>query len=556
MKMTDEIDAARIDRHGRRGDRRLIPMVVWVGLICFAVACGATRTASATPQINLDNIITSVRVFPNLNFVFPIALVQLPGESGRWYVAEQGGKVFSFPDDNDVTEKQLALDITEQLGGIFFDDSQQWGITGIAVHVSSAAATMGEVVLFVAYNAKSTEDGSVTSFVSRFRSSDGGLTFDEASETMLFVVPQRNKIHHLGQVVFGPDGYLYIGFGDGGVRPTAQDLNDLRGSILRVDVNGAEPYAIPGDNPLVGTGQREEIFTWGWRNPWRFSLDAVTGDLWAGDVGGNDREEVTRAVPGRSHGWPAWEGTLCIIETPCDGIDNVLPELEYDHDTGTAAIGGYVYRGTLIPALQGMYIFSDWSRGKRLWAVLYDAEGRGKLVTLGWIAGESERPSGFAVDRQNELYHVSAQDDDGGIYKIVPNEDVDHCKRYPRFRFAAGKCAVELAVAIGNADRVRRDRGAGRTPAGACATVVASAASPLRGFADARISHRAESGRFYGRQTLLRQSPWIAWPGGVLATRSRREAPVGIGRFDYLWTWGAGGGHLCPAAGRVAQSGA
>jgi glucose/arabinose dehydrogenase len=374
-------------------------------------------------QDDLNNIITSVRVFPNLSFTFPISLVQLPGDDGRWFIAEQGGKIFSFLNDDQVAEKQLVLDITTQLGGIFFEDSQQWGITAIALHTNSSEMSelTGEVALFVAYNAKSSEDGSVTSFVSRFLSQDDGQTFETNSEEILFSVPQLSVTHHVGQLVFGPDGYLYIGFGDGSMSSTAQDLNDVRGSILRIDVNGPGLYTIPTDNPLVGTGQREEIFTWGWRNPWRFSLDAMTGDLWVGDVGNTDREEVTRAVPGRSHGWPYWEGTLC-HEPSCEGFANVLPEFEYDHDTGTAVIGGYVYRGTLIPALQGIYVFSDWSRGKQLWAVLYDAKGKGELGLLGTIAAESGRPSGYAQDHQGELYHLSAQDEDAGIYKIVPKE--------------------------------------------------------------------------------------------------------------------------------------
>lgn len=384
---------------------------------------GLARPSQAVPQVNLNDIITSVRVFPNLNFVFPIALMQLSGDDDRWFVAEQGGKIFSFLNDDQVTDKQLVLDITERLGGIFFDDSQQWGITGIALHTNTSDTSdlAGQLVLFVAYNARSPEDGSVTSFVSRFLSSDGGQTFDAASEAMLFSVPQRSVTHHVGHLAFGPDGYLYIGFGDGAMPMTAQDLNDVRGSILRVDVNGPGLYSIPADNPLVGTDQSEEIYVWGLRNPWRFSLDTPTGDLWIGDVGFNDREEVTLAIPGRSHGWPFLEGTLC-REMTCDDMDHVPPVLEYDHNTGTAVIGGHVYRGALIPPLQGMYIFSDWSRGRRIWAILFDIEGQGKLVTLGWISADSERPSGYGQDNQGELYHVSAQDEDGGIYKIVPNE--------------------------------------------------------------------------------------------------------------------------------------
>lgn len=396
----------------------------WIGWIVLLSLMGLARTSPAEPQVNLNDIITSVRVFPNLSFMRPMSLVQLPGDDSHWYLAEQGGRVYRFVNDDQVTDKQVILNITEQLGGIFFDSSQQWGITGIALHANASETDLGgQVVLFVAYNARSTEDGSVTSFVSRFLSRDGGQTFDADSEAMLFAVPQRSVTHHVGHVVFGPDRYLYIGFGDGAMPITAQELSDVRGSILRIDVNVGSTalYAIPADNPLVGPGQREEIYTWGWRNPWRFSFDAPTGSLWVGDVGFNDREEVTRAVPGGNHGWPFLEGTLC-RETSCEGLDTVPPELEYNHDTGTAVIGGYVYRGTLIPALQGLYIFSDWSRGRQLWTILYDAESRGKLVTLGRIAPESERPTGYAQDQQGELYHVSAQDEDAaGLYQIVPN---------------------------------------------------------------------------------------------------------------------------------------
>jgi glucose/arabinose dehydrogenase len=391
------------------------------GLVWVAVA-GFLSPSQTVSQVDLNEIITSVRVFPNLSFALPISLVQWPGDGERWLMAERGGQVFSFLNDDQVTDKQLVLDLTGRIGGAAFNESEQWGITGIALQTmpSMTPALPGEMALLVAYNAKVTEGDSATSFVSRFLSPDGGQTFDAASERILFEVPQRSRSHHLGQVVVGPDGYLYIGFGDGGEGLAAQDLNDLRGSILRVDVraNGADLYTIPSDNPLIGTGQREEIFTWGWRNPWRFSFDAMTGELWVGDVGDGEREEVTKAVPGRSHGWPYWEGTLC-REPSCEGFDDVPPVLEYDHMSGTAVIGGYVYRGALLPELQGIYVFSDWNRGYQLWGVLYDGEGKGQLVTLGTIAAEAERPTSYAQDHQGELYHISAQDE-AGIYKIVP----------------------------------------------------------------------------------------------------------------------------------------
>jgi glucose/arabinose dehydrogenase len=351
-------------------------------------------------------------VFPNLTFRFPISLVQSPSAEARWFVAEREGRVVSFVPDELTTDKLTALDITARITGTDYLDSQQWGITAIALHPSFPE----QPELYVAYNAQFVANGPVVSVVSRFTSQNGGLTFDPASEEMLIAIEQSGVWHHVGDITFGLDDYLYIGMGDGGRRDNAQDLNDLRGAILRIDVDSGTLYGIPPDNPFVGTGFREEIFAWGLRNPWRISIDRVTGTLWLGDVGENDREEVNQVSAGGNYGWPILEGTRCVIEG-CDPTSLIPPIVEYDHTMGVTITGGYIYRGSLIPELEGFYVFTDaFSRG--LWVAIFEAEGSVSILRTEQIVLHAITE--FAEGNDGELYHTNAIGENANIYKIVP----------------------------------------------------------------------------------------------------------------------------------------
>ena len=196
----------------------------------------------------------------------------------------------------------------------------------------------------------------------------------DASSVIRLTVDQPYDNHNGGHIVFGPDGYLYMGIGDGGSGGDpdghGQDRNDLLGSILRLDVSGATGYAVPAGNPLVGVaGTRDELWNWGLRNPWRFSFDRSNGDLYIGDVGQGAREEIDVSTAasgggkGINYGWSIMEGMQCYDASSCDMTGLTLPVLEYSHSDGCSVTGGHVYRGTAIPDLAGTYFYSDYCGG-------------------------------------------------------------------------------------------------------------------------------------------------------------------------------------------------
>jgi glucose/arabinose dehydrogenase len=208
------------------------------------------------------------------------------------------------------------------------------------------------------------------SVISRFDVSGGVM--DLASERVVMEVTQPYENHNGGQLAFGPDGMLYVALGDGGwggdPHGNGQNLGELLGSILRIDVSG-DTYTVPDDNPFVGqAGARGEIWAYGFRNPWRFSFDRDTGDLWAGDVGQNQWEEVDLVVGGGNYGWNIMEAFECYGAAQCDQGGLRAPRAAYGHGDGCSVTGGYVYRGSALPELVGWYIYGDYCSGN-IWAV-------------------------------------------------------------------------------------------------------------------------------------------------------------------------------------------
>jgi glucose/arabinose dehydrogenase len=251
---------------------------------------------------------------------------------------------------------------------------------------------------------------------------------DVSTERTLLFVEQPFENHNGGNLVFGPDGYLYVGLGDGGsaLDPmgNAQNLGVLLGKILRIQPRTpdgslpprGEPYAIPDDNPFVDRpGARPEIWAFGLRNPWRFSFDRRTGDLWIGDVGQGDLEEIdfqpADSPGGENYGWVFLEGTQRLVGEPPPGT--IPPIFEYAQavENGCAVTGGYVYRGTALPDLQGWYLFADFCLGD---VTAFSSEGGQTVIqpltTLGEVAS-------FGEDQQGELYVLSLA---GSVYKLVP----------------------------------------------------------------------------------------------------------------------------------------
>ncbi|MCA9591150.1 MAG: PQQ-dependent sugar dehydrogenase [Myxococcales bacterium] len=268
--------------------------------------------------------------------------------------------------------------------------------------------------------------------VRRYTSADGGATFDPASEQIVLHVDRPFNVHGFGTLRFGPDGLLYVGSGEGGRSAPRQvisyDPNLLLGAILRIDVDAAEPYAIPPSNPYAGGGGRGEIFAGGFRNPFRFSHDRATGELWVGDVGEGREEEIDRVELGKNYGWPAIEGTRCHL--PADGCDPsafAAPEFIYERGEGSSVTGGFVYRGDAIPALHGRYVFGDYISG-RIWALDEpDASGRRRSELLN-ADGPFPHILAFAEDEDGELY-VSGEA--GVVYAVRPpaSDPIDNIPR-------------------------------------------------------------------------------------------------------------------------------
>ncbi|MEO8468611.1 MAG: PQQ-dependent sugar dehydrogenase [Chloroflexota bacterium] len=338
----------------------------------------------------------------------PLTITNAGDGSGRLFVAEQGGVVYSVK--NGAVNGTKFLDISGQVSG-----GGEQGLLGLAFHPNFPADNR----VFVDYT-----DGGGDTVVASFVVDPGTPDLvDPTSEVVILSVAQPYSNHNGGAIAFGRDGYLYIGLGDGGSAGDpgnrAQDLNSLLGKILRIDIDhagGGLNYAIPGSNPFAGaSGKRGEIWAYGLRNPFRFSFDRTKGDLWIGDLGQNKWEEVDVAragVGGLNFGWRIMEGHHCYSPaTGCTTKGLTLPVVEYGHGSGCAVIGGNVYRGSGQPLLKGGYIFTDECTGL-VWAVDSAKSGQQALVQ---VAAASSGIAGFGEDEAGELY---AADLGGQIYKI------------------------------------------------------------------------------------------------------------------------------------------
>lgn len=365
--------------------------------------------AFARPQLGAVGL---TRVFTSLpNLASALALVPSPLEPNRWFIVSQSGTVSSFaPSD---TARVPALNIASRVraGG-------EGGLLGIAFHPDVARNRY----VFFNYTAPGQVGGeALRSRVSRFTMTDN-RTIDPSTERVILEVSQPFSNHNGGSIAFGPDGMLYLGFGDGGSandpRRAGQDLNTHLGKILRIDVNVAESamprYAIPSDNPFATGGGRPEIWAYGIRNPWRFSFDRDTGELWVGDVGQNRLEEVDIIRRGGNYGWNTMEGTRCLVGTSCDQTGLILPVVEYGRSDGASITGGFVYRGRTIPALVGSFIFGDFVSG-RVWAVTYDNNGAPQRTLL---ASSGRNISSFGQDAAGEVYVLYY---DGRVDQITPS---------------------------------------------------------------------------------------------------------------------------------------
>ncbi len=363
-------------------------------------------------------------VYPNLKFDRAVQALQRPGDDSRWYVVEQDGEIWTWDAaDSEVEEPDLFLDLT----GVVDDGPNEAGLLGMAFHPDFA--TNGEY--FLSYTAPGTGDAALTSTVSRFVSADGALVGDEGSEEVLLTLDQPYNNHNGGAILWGPDDRLYLSFGDGGSagdpQENAEDPYALLGKILRIDPESADPYGIPADNPFAdGVDGAPEVYALGLRNVWRMSFDRETGELWAGDVGQDDMEEVDLIELGGDYGWDWKEGTLCYeADEPCEGGGFIDPVVEYSHSVGKSVIGGYVYRGEAIPALSGIYVFGDYYASE-IWGIFWDADGEPSREA---VARTGNVPASFAEDANGELYVLDFK---GKLRKLVPTaEETEEETEFP-----------------------------------------------------------------------------------------------------------------------------
>ncbi len=392
----------------------------WI-ILLFLSACGGSGGnnggGGGQPPILGPSMPTSLqtqRVFANVSLSSPVAMAQAPGDPLRWFAVGQAGIVTVFENDSATATGTTFVDISArvQSGG-------ERGLLGIAFHPDFA--TNGEV--FLSYTAPA----PLTSVISRFRSFDGNLTLNPSSEEPLLSVTQPQSNHNGGDIHFGPDGFLYAGFGDGGGSGdpggNGQNTASLLGAMLRINVDVAAGYAIPADNPFAtnsqclqgaGAAPCPEIFAWGFRNPWRFSFDSMTDALWVGDVGQSAFEEVDRVVAGDNYGWNTREGAHCYPPgSSCSAAGLTDPITEYGRSVGQSITGGYVYRGSAITDLVGYYVFGDFVSG-RIWAVAADSP-IGTAPTE--LADTGLAIAAFAEGVDGELYIVSYG---GSIHQIVP----------------------------------------------------------------------------------------------------------------------------------------
>ena len=363
--------------------------------------------------------IAAQQVFTNLSFVQPLLMLQAPGDDSRWYVLQRGGQVLTFDNNPGASSPDPFIDVSMLQD--FSAAAPEAGLLGMAFHPDY----QNNREVFLSF----TRAGLV-SYVSRFTSSDNGATLDLGSEEPILMVVQDSGNHNGGTVAFGPDGFLYVGFGDGGgsndPNDRAQNTQNLLGTIVRVDVDSASPYAIPPGNPfaanagspcLQGSGSVDcpEIFAWGLRNPWRFSFDRDGGQLWAGDVGQGAWEEVDRVDLGGNYGWRIREGAHCnaFYDANCNAVGLIDPVTEYARTEGVSITGGFVYRGGAIPGILGSFIYGDFGTG-RIWGVFDDGQGGEEGVEL---LDTDIGISSFGEANDGELYLIDYGA--GTLYQLV-----------------------------------------------------------------------------------------------------------------------------------------
>ncbi len=379
--------------------------------VIATVASAPTDSASPAPAAEEEppaEAPTSVTDFPEATeyiwaltasgFDQPLDIQNAGDGSGRLFVVERSGRIRVL--EHNLLLDEPFLDISKKVKTA----GSEQGLLGLAFH----PRYMENGLFFINYI-----DVNGNTVIARYQVSENANQADHKSEAVLLHIEQPYGNHNGGGIAFGPDGFLYIGLGDGGSsgdpEENGQSLNTFLGKILRIDVDGGETYVVPADNPFVD-GTYPEIWVYGLRNPWRFSFDSLTGDLYIADVGQNEWEEINYwpagAAGGANFGWDFLEGTHVYDGTPPADFDPVPPVAEYSHDEGCSVTGGNVYRGDEFPEWQGIYFYGDFCSGI-VWGLLQvDGEWRSEPIfyTGALLAsfGESEDGKLYYADYNTE----------------------------------------------------------------------------------------------------------------------------------------------------------
>ncbi len=383
---------------------RKLFILLFLSLMVLTPAAAQEITAPDPAQYRLEEFLSGLSR--------PIYMTSARDGSNRLFVLEQAGRIQLVVDG--VLQDTPFLDISGLSSQDILTSYSERGLLGLTFHPNFAEN--GQFI--VHYN-----DRSGGTVIARYRvSADNPNVADPNSAEILFTHPQPYANHNGGQIEFGPDGYLYIALGDGGSagdpQGNGQNPATLLGKILRIDVDGDTPYSIPNDNPIstVNPDLAPEVWAWGLRNPYRFSFDRETGDLYIADVGQNQWEEINFQAAGspggQNYGWNVLEGTH-----PYSGgtapANAVAPIAEYDHSAGCSVTGGYVYRGEALASLQGVYLFGDWCSG-RIWSTYQDSAG--VWQTNVFMTGTGIAISAFGEDDAGEMYVL---DYGGRILKLT-----------------------------------------------------------------------------------------------------------------------------------------
>ena len=374
-----------------------------LAVLLLAAACGRSNPSDGQPPPVPSSGLRLVEVASGLDQ--PVYLTAPAGDP-RLFIVEQTGRIRIVSGGTLLPTPFIDLAAKITSGG-------ERGLLSMAFHPDYASNGF----FYVYY----TDLGGNTK-VERYHVGANANVADPASAQHVLGVQQPYANHNGGPMVFGPDGYLYIGLGDGGSggdpQGNGQNPATLLGKILRIDVNGAAPYAIPPNNPFVGqTGKRPEIWFTGLRNPWRFSFDREAGLMYLADVGQNAWEEVNvtpAATGGLNLGWNLMEAAHCYGGSGCSQQGLTLPALEYSHADGCSITGGYVYRGSAIPGLQGHYFYADYCQG---WVRSFRWDGSQAADRRSWELGSIGNVTSFGEDAARELYVTSTS---GKVYRFAP----------------------------------------------------------------------------------------------------------------------------------------